>query len=81
MKNYSLEQIDSLIDKYVNTFGGEVSTLEEGVLGYGLTVLHGAKGKKSIVIKEIYLNAWSSAHTVKMYNSLPKKYQNLLNSL
>lgn len=81
MKTYNLKQIDNLIDKYVNTFGGEVSTLEEGVLGYGLTVLHGAKGKKSIIIKEIYLNAWSSTHSVRMYNSLPIKYQNILNNL
>ena len=81
MKTYSLKQIDNLIDKYVNSFGGEVSTLQEGVLGYGLTVLHGAKGKKSIIIKEIYVNEWSSTHTVKMYNSMPKKYQRLLNDL
>lgn len=76
MNLYNLNDTQALIDKYVNEFGGQCTQLEEGVLGLGKLLLHSAKGKKTIVIKEVYLNEWSSAHTIRMYNKLPKKYQN-----
>lgn len=80
MKFYGLETIKGLIKKYVD-LGGEVSILEEGVLGYGTLLLHNAPGKKVIVIKEVYLDPWSSGHTVKMYNKMPKKYEEVLEKI
>lgn len=75
---YDLKSCDNLIDRYVNEYGGEVTTLEEGVLGYGTLILHNAKGKKTIVIKEVYINAWSSGHSIRMYNKMPKKFEKML---
>ena len=81
MTNYSLEECENLIARYVNEYQGECDIVEEGVLGLGTIVLHGAKGKKSIIIKEFYLNEWSSGHSIRMYNVLPKKYKILVGQL
>jgi hypothetical protein len=77
MKLYSLSACQQLIDKYVNDYKGEATTLIEGTLGLG-TVLLEADGKKYIVIKEVYVNPSESAHTIRMYNRLPKVYANLM---
>ena len=78
MNNYSIESCNQLIEKYIN-FGGEVFTIQEGILGIGHIILHNAKGKKTVIIKEYYINAWTSGHDVKMFNKLPKKYAKLIN--
>lgn len=78
MKNYTLKTCEALITKYVNELGGECLQINEGCLGLGTVLLHGAKGKKSILIKEVFVNAWKSAHTIRMFNKLPKKYNNLI---
>jgi hypothetical protein len=70
---YTLETCEKLINTYVNEFGGEAVTLREGTLGLGLVLLTADK-KKSVIIHEVYLNEWSSGHTIRMYNKLPKKY-------
>lgn len=73
---YSLSDCEKLINKYVER-GGEVYTIEEGCLGLGLIVLTG-NNLKTTIIKEVYLNEWSSAHKVRMYNKCPKKYQEII---
>jgi hypothetical protein len=73
-KTYDLRSCEELIDKYVNTYKGECEVIEEGCLGLGKILLHGAEGKKSIIITEIFVNSWTSTHTIRMYNKLPKKY-------
>jgi hypothetical protein len=75
MTVYSLSACEDLIDKYTNELGGFATAIEEGILGLGKVLLHGAKGKKSIVINEVYLTANSSGHTIRKYNKLPKKYE------
>lgn len=79
MKNYSLNHIRILIDKY-NAKGGEVVTLQEGVLGYGTTILYG-EGLKTTIIQEYYINEWTSGHTIRMYNKMPKKYEKMLEKI
>lgn len=75
MTNYSLKGCEELINTYVHSYKGEISTIEEGCLGLGTVLLHSAIGKKSIIIKEFFINSWNSGHSIKMYNKLPKKYQ------
>ena len=70
---YSLQACEDLISRYLER-GGEVVTIEEGCLGLGLTLLYGA-GLKTTIIREVYLNEWSSGHTIRMYNECPKKFQ------
>jgi hypothetical protein len=81
MTKYSLSVCEKLIDDYVNKYNGEVTTLEEGCLGLGLTLLHHAKGMKTIVIQEKYESSFHSSHTVRQYNKIPKKYERLLNEM
>lgn len=78
-KIYTVNAIKNLIDKYINA-GGEFYELEEGCLGYGVCVLISEESKKlkQFVIKEKYLNEWSSGHTVTGYKKLPKKYEKML---
>lgn len=80
MRRYiELDGIKRIIDTYLER-GGEVVELEEGVLGYGMLMLYGT-GLKTTIINEVYLNPWSSAHTIRMYRSMPRKYQEMLNKL
>lgn len=75
---YSCEDIDQLLDRYTEA-GGEILQMREGVLGHGDLLLHNATGKlKTIIIREVVLNEWSSAHTVRKYDKCPKKYQKLI---
>jgi hypothetical protein len=73
MKYYTLEAIDKLIDRYT-ALDGIVVTVEEGSLGYGTTLLTG-ENLKTAIIQERFLNSWSSTHTVRFYNDIPKKYK------
>lgn len=72
---YSLKACEDLIDKYVNEYKGECLVLEEGSLGLGTILLHSAPNKKSIIINEVFINPWSSGHTIRKYNKLPNKYK------
>lgn len=74
---YDLKQCEKLIDTYID-MGGSIMQIEDGCLGLGTLLLHDAPGKKSILIKERFLNEWSSTHTIRQYNKLPKKYAELV---
>ena len=70
---YTLSACQDVINRYIEK-GGEVITLEEGCLGLGVVACYG-EGLKFTIIKEVYLNEWSSGHTIRMYNKIPKKYE------
>ncbi len=74
---YSLKSCETLIDKYINEYKGQITQLEEGILGLGMLMLHDAEGKKTIIIKEVFVNSWTSTHSIRMYNKMPKKYNKL----
>lgn len=76
MTLYTSTAVDNLIAKYSDR-GGEVTEVEPGTLGHGVTILHG-DGLKTAVVKEVYLNQWSSGHSVRFYNTTPAKYQAML---
>ena len=76
---YTSSAVQELANKYAEV-GGEVFEIEEGVLGWGLTVMM-AEGYKTAVVKEVPLSAWSSAHTVRMYNRTPRKYLEAIDRL
>lgn len=79
MTYYSLEVVENLIYDYLEK-GAEVVTIEQGSLGVGTVVCFG-EGLKTSVIKEKYLNCWSSTHTIRMYNVMPKKYEILVDKV
>ena len=77
MTHYRLSAVEDLINRYIER-GGEVAIeIVEGSLGYGTTICFG-DGLKTAVIQERFENAWSSTHTIIMYNKMPKKYQLML---
>lgn len=75
-KLYTSEAIQELAQYYIDN-GGEVYELVEGTLGWGTTVMV-RDGWMSIVVREVYVNEWSSGHTVRRYRQLPNKYQTML---
>lgn len=75
---YSSSAIQQLADEYSKLDDGNVVTLEEGVLGWGLTLMFANADYKWAVVREVALNEWSSAHKVRFYKELPQKYADLL---
>lgn len=75
-KLYSTEDVQEIIDVHRFNFG-RIITIEEGSLGYGTMILFG-EGLKTTIIKEVFLNEWSSVHTIRSYNKCPKKYEKYL---
>lgn len=78
MKTYTSSQCARLMDNYVSLYGGHCTVIEEGCLGWGKVLLHSANGHKNVIIQEVFLNEWSSAHTIRMYNEVPKKYKKFI---
>lgn len=76
----SLQYCESLMTNAAIN-GCEVATIEEGCLGLGKVVIDGGEEYYSYVITEVYINEWSSGHTVRMYISLPKKYKKELETI
>ena len=67
--------IQAMVDIYTRR-GGDMIELEEGVLGWGLTVLYSFElPLKTVIIREEPISCWSSRHTVRCYNKMPKKYE------
>lgn len=80
MKMYQLSEVEKLIQSYVAD-RGELSTIEEGVLGLGKAILHNRSGHRVVIITEIPISAWSSAHKIRMYSKMPRKYEKILSNL
>jgi len=81
MKLLSNEQIGNLITNYTIK-GGEVIWLKDGGLTSGDFLLYDPADKlKFFVIKEVFVNAWSSLQSVRGYNKIPKKYIKIINNL
>lgn len=76
MTTYGLKAVEALIEKYIQ-YNGEILTVREGSLGYGVTICYG-HNLKTAIITERYVNEWKSAHTIRMYERMPEKYQRLI---
>lgn len=79
MTLYSNEAVLKVLNHY-NELNGEIETIQEGSLGYGLMVCY-RSGLKTCIIREVFLNAWESSHTIRFYNKMPKKYQKMIDNL
>lgn len=67
----------SRIVQHYNDKGGICIQTDEGCLGAGDWILTGEK-LKTCIIKEVPLNEWSTAHSIRLYNKCPKKYQKII---
>lgn len=77
MKIYS--NLESYITKYCEKAHDALCYVLSGSLldNYILT----SSDKKIAIIKEHYLNEYSSGHTIRFYNQLPKKYEEVITLL
>lgn len=74
---YSISAADGLINDYLKIPDNTIYQYDDGGVGIGSWIL-GAPGYKWAIIKEVYLNEWSSAQSIRMYNELPKCYAAIL---
>jgi len=81
VKTYSLKACEEFINKYINEHNGEALQIDEGILGLGVMLLHGAPNCKTFVITERCVSAWRSTHSLRAYNTIPKKYKKLIDKL
>lgn len=72
MNLYNYQTADKLISDYIQR-DGQAHQFTEGCLGSGNWILSGLTN--SFVIKEVFINSWSSGHKITRYKTLPKKYQ------
>lgn len=77
MKIYTCSAVEQLINEYLKYDGAEIITVEEGSLGYGFMIMTAPKCKTTIV-HEVYVNEWTSAHKIRMYNKMPNKYARII---
>lgn len=75
-KIYSSKAVNDFIQQLSDDY--DVYTID-GCLANNYIITR--DGYKTIVIKEQYLNEWSSGNTIRMYNETPKKYQDVINAI
>ncbi|MFT0360229.1 hypothetical protein [Bacteroides thetaiotaomicron] len=75
---YAYTSIDDFIIWYMKK-GGQAYCIDEGCLTSGDWILFDARGKlKSYIIKEVYINPWSSGQSLRKYRRLPEKYAKMI---
>ena len=73
---YTFRAVDDLRDRLVNEYGYNTIQLHEGVLGSGSFVCLAPDDKHyNFVVREVYINEWSSGHTVRRCAKISKKLQ------
>ena len=72
---YTLRAVDKLITDAIEIYGAEVYTLEGSLLDN--FIITGEK-IKTYIVKEVYLNEWSSAYNIRSYNEIPEKYKKVI---
>lgn len=78
MTIYTKKAVDDLMNRYEQR-DGFAAYVVAGVLldSYILT----ANGCKTAIIKEKYLNAWTSGYLIRMYNRTPGKYAHVMQAI
>lgn len=75
MKMYSCKAVDALLADLA-ACNYEIIQLREGVLGCGdIVAISPADHAYNFLIREVYLNPWSSAHTIRRMSKISKALQ------
>jgi len=73
---YTYQAVDDLRDRLRNEFGYTSIQLREGVLGSGDFLCIAPDEKHyHFLVREVYVNEWSSAHTVRRLSKISKNLQ------
>lgn len=75
---YSYSAVDKLIADAVEIYGADVYTVEGSLLDN--YIITGEK-IKTFIVKEVYLNEWASAYSVRAYEKTPEKYEKIIELL
>lgn len=74
--NVNLEWCDKLINRLINDYGYEMIQVEEGSLGLGdVAMMPPSDNCYIFLIREVYLNEWSSGHQCMKCRKLPKEWK------
>lgn len=81
MSKYTVSAIDSLLSK-LSEMKYELYQIQEGCLGCGDWICLPPDEKHyGFEIREVYLNEWSSAHTVRRFRKVSRRQWNLINNI
>lgn len=78
MAYYTQEAVDNLFNSYEKCDNFMAYQIDGGLLDNYILM---ADGYKTAIIKEEYLNDWSSCYNIRMYNKTPKKYEKVIELL
>lgn len=75
-KSYRLDDLEGFIQKLVNEHNYAEIIIDEGCLGLGRRILLPPPDAKkyAFLIRELYLNEWSSANQMMKVRDIPKKW-------
>lgn len=80
--NVDLEWCDKLINRLINDYDYEMVQVEEGNLGLGdVVMIPTRENHYFFIIREVYLNEWSSGHQYMKCRELPKKWAERVHQL
>lgn len=77
---YSISAGQNFIDKYEAKAGDSFKAWTVAGCLADSYILQG-DGLKTVIIKECFLNEWSSGYTIRLYNKTPAKYEKIINLL
>lgn len=78
---YTASAIQDLFSQ-LTAIGYQIVTLQEGTLGYGRTIALAPDDRHyHYLVREVPLNCWSSAHTVRRMSKISKAMQRELDAL
>lgn len=75
---YTNAAVQNLVKQYAEDQNSRIYVIGGCLLdGYILT----APGFKTVIIKDVYIDCWSSAQSIRMYNKTPAKYERVIDLL
>lgn len=73
--NVDLKSVERLISRLIDEYNYDMLQVEEGCLGFGDVVMLPPDNKHYFfIIREYYLNEWSSGHKYMKCRKLPKEW-------
>ena len=75
---YTNTVVQDLIRQYNEIDGAEVYEITGGLVDSYILI---APGYKTAIIKEVYIDCWSSGQSIRFYNKMPAKYEKIIEML
>ena len=80
-RKYSTSAVSQAIELLENR-GYDIVTVQEGTLGWGHVIALSPDDKHyNVEIQEVYLNEWSSGHTIRNFDKISARIMKLLENV